>query len=254
MKIPLINSQNLHNNLPVKILWKNAGVCDERRIFEPFSLHKGVIGDVFVNISKYCRGEENLFIEIKNRFGKELGHELFSMEKGKSKNIFGFDIQVADEYRQKSFRIGELLRLASIMEMVENKSPHIKICTKNTAVYFHGKYKFEPDITSFDERNQVLKSIIADKSPGFKDITDKAKKLLQEAVVTAANPVNQRDLCVRTNVLVKEYIERALLEKNPEKSHPFNYGFYMILKKDTVKNFNEYFNQMFKRQGIDYRI
>ncbi len=254
MKIPSLSVNSIQNNPLAKVLWKNLGQTDSRKIFEPFSVNKGAIGDVFVKISKYQTGEQNLFIEVKNPFGKELGHELLSMDKDKSKNIFGFDIKVADEYRRKSFRIGELLRLASIMEMLENKSSHIKICSKDTAVYFHGKYKFEPDITSFDERNKVLQSIINDKSANFQNLNQRAAKLLQEALATTDNPANQRDLCVRTNKLTKEYIEKALLDEKPEKKHPFSYGFYMILKSDTVKHFKDYFNQMFQRQGIDYKI
>ncbi len=254
MKIPSISPQSVKNNPLAKIIWKTPEQTDGRKFFEPFSLNKGAIGDVFVKISKYHRGENNLYIEVKNPFGKELGHELLSMEKDKTRNIVGFDMRVADEYRRKSFRIGELLRLASIMEMLENKASHIKICSKDTAVYFHGKYKFEPAITSFDERNKVLQSIIDDESVNFQDLNQKAENLLHEALTTTDNPPNQRDLCVRTNELAKEYIERALLEDKPEKKHPFKYGLYMILKSDTVKQFKDFFNKMFEKQGIDYKI
>ncbi len=69
-----------------------------------------------------------------------------------------------------------MLRLASIMEIIENKSPFIYIFSKDTAVYFHGKYKFEPAIKAFKERNAALETIIQDKSPHFKDLSIKSPK------------------------------------------------------------------------------
>lgn len=254
MSILSLKPKNIQNIPPVKVLWQTCEQPDGRKLFEQFKLNKGAIGDVFVNITKYHRGENNFIIEVKNAFNKKLGHELLSLENNKTKDITGFDIKVEDEYRRKSFRIGELLRLGSIMEMMENKSSHIKITSKNTAVYFHGKYKFEPDITAFNERDCVLKSIIKDTSPNFEDFNTRAQKLLQEAVETKDNAPNQRDLCTRTNALVKEYIERALLEEKPEKKHPFNYGFNMILRSKTVEQFKDFFNKIFENQGIDYKI
>ncbi len=250
----LITKNLIKNNPLANIRWKNAEENSPCKIFETFCLNKGAIGDVFVKISKYDKGSQNFIIKVDNRLGKNLGQEIISINDGKTKDIFGFNIQVENEYRRKSFRIGELLRLGSIMEMMENNSPYIKICAKDTAVYFHGKYKFEPAITSFEERDKILKSIISDTSPNFKDINDRAKKLLNEAESTTNNAAYQRELCVRTNGLAKEYIEKALLEKSPEKKHPFKYGLYMILKNETVKKFQDYFNAIFQKQGIDYKI
>lgn len=248
---------NISENIPRKtasVVWKDAGREDLRKVFEQFSVNKEYIGDVFVNISKSARIDRDFIIEVKNRLGKLLGSELMSMDKENGRKIFGFNIQVEKEYQRKRFRIGELLRSASIMEMLKNDSQHIKIYSKDTAVYFHSKYKFEPDITVFEERDRTLQDIITDNSPGFADLRESAQKLLEEAVLSKKDAPRQRDLCKRTNALVKQYLERALLDEKPEKTHPFTYGFSMILKKDTVLRFKDFFNKVFERQGIDYKI
>ena len=255
MKIPFLTPNKITPKTLAHIQWKNVAYNDERKIFEPFSVNKDVIGDVFVDISKHYRGEENLMIQIKNRLGKILGHELMSMDKDKSKQIFGFNIQVEEDYRRKkSFRIGELLRLASIMEMMENKSPHIKIYSKDTAVYFHTKYKFEPDITAFTERDLALQTIIKEKSPQFTDLKEKAEELFDEAIATIGDGPKQRELCQKTNAVLKEYIQRAVLEEKPDQKHPFINGFYMILKNETINKHKDFFNKLFEQQGIDYKI
>lgn len=255
MKIPFLTPNKISQKTLAHIQWKNVAYNDERKIFETFSVNKDSIGDVFVNISKHFHGEENLMIEVKNRLGKLLGHELMSLEKDKNKKIFGFIMEVEEDYRRKkSFRIGELLRLASIMEMVENKSPHIRIYSKETAVYFHTKYKFEPNITAFTERDLALQTIMKDQTPQFKDLSEKAEILFDEAIDTIGNGERQRDLCKKTNVLLKEYLERAVKDKQPDKNHPFFYGFDMILKKETIEKYKEFFNKLFEQQGIDYKI
>lgn len=255
MKIPFLTPNKISQKTLAHIQWKNVAYNDERKIFETFSVNKDSIGDVFVNISKHFHGEENLMIEVKNRLGKLLGHELMSLEKDKNKKIFGFIMEVEEDYRRKkSFRIGELLRLASIMEMVENKSPHIRIYSKETAVYFHTKYKFEPNITAFTERDLALQTIMKDQSPQFKDLSEKAEIIFDEALDAIGNGEKQRDLCKKTNILLKEYLERAIKDKEPEKKHPFFNGFDMILKKETIDKYKVFFNKLFEQQGIDYKI
>lgn len=254
MNVTKLNLSSIKEKPLIKTVWKNFAENDNRRFFEPFCVHNDNIGDVFVKFSKNPTGHENYRIDIENKLGKNLGYEIFSVENNKTRKIFGFDIKVEDKYQRRKYRLGELLRLTSIMEMLENKSPHIQICSKNTAVYFHGKYKFEPNITAFQERDDALKSICSDTAENFQDLVQIAKKLLKEAETTKDNAANQRELCVRTNALAKEYMQRALLEEKPEKNHPFKMGMYMILKSDTVVKFKEFFNELFKKHGIDYKI
>ena len=100
-------------------------------------------------------------------------------------------IEVLPEYRQHNYFFGELLRLASIIELLENKLKQIEIYSKNTAVYFHSKYKFKPAIKNFNERDKVLESIIENEMNGYEDLRLRAK-VLQNLIKDTDIPENQR--------------------------------------------------------------
>lgn len=240
----------------VKVIWRE--VMDVRnqvlpgKVFEAFKLKNEVLGDLFLKTAK-AEGEGRHKISLNNRLGKELGYEVFSINP-QNKNIFGFDITVNREYRQGKFRFGELLRLASVMEMMENNSKQIRIYSKDKAVYFHTKYKFKPEMIGFEERDKAIKSIMNDPAPNFADLAKEAKKVYEKIESTKNNAQTQRDLCVTASELAERYLKRAVQEPHPEKNHPLNWGMYMVLKQDDVRQNEDFFNALFKARGIDYKI
>ena len=251
MNIPSLNP-NIIKPL-VKPQWKNFSENDTRRIFEDFRIQNNILGPLSLGIRDYNDGFSRLVIEIKNAMGKIFGKEIISLD-SHSNAMTGYNILVEPEYRQKNFRFGELLRLASIMEIIENKSPFIYIFSKDTAVYFHGKYKFEPVIKAFEERNAALETIIHDKSPHFKDLSIKAQNIEDQIKANINNDQKQRNLTKKTNDIVREYIKRALEEPNPQKNHPFKRGMDMMLDAETIRRNKDYFNNLFEKHGIDYKI
>ena len=87
-----------------------------------------MLGDIFVCMSKQADEYVNdrFVIEIKNKLGKVFGEEILDIKES-NKNISGYFMNVSPEYRRKSFRMGELMRLASIMELLENNGNEIRI-------------------------------------------------------------------------------------------------------------------------------
>ena len=238
----------------VKPIWKNFSHTDSRRIFLPFKVHNKNQGDVFVSIGQTANNGFGYFkTTLVNSENINLGHELLFINPENRANMVGFDIFVFPNFRKKN-RLGELLRLASIMEMMENKSSSMSIHSVDSAVYFHSKYKFEPAITSFEIRNRALDTISSDISEGFEDFALRAKKIIADVEKNKANAAVQRALCSDTNVLVKDYIDQALKDGKPEVKHPFNWGIDMILTKDKIVQCKDYFNSLFEQHAIDYRI
>lgn len=239
----LISFSAINNEKPVQ----------SPRILEPLKLHNEKAGDIFVNTVENKDGYNRFRLEIKNSCGKPLAHEIVGIDK--TTNIMtGYDILVEPEYRNRKYRFGELLRLLSVMLMRENNCPAIKITSKDTAVYFHGKYKFAPDNKRFDDRDKMLETIAQDKAAGFDDLSKKAENL-QSAVKNSKDDSQKlRDLCVETNKLAKEYIERALQDDFPEKNHAFKTGMYMVLTKEAVEDNKDFFNNLYKKHGIDYTV
>ena len=223
---------------------------DSRKLCNMTMAHK-IFGDITTSTTKNSGGLNAFITEIKNKFGKSLGFEVFSLE-GQNKNIFGFNIFINMDYRQKNLRLGELLRLSSIIEMFENKVPEINIYSKDTAIYFHSKYKFKPDLKVFSDRNNALNTISNDTSKGFETFREKAKEIIRKIHDNQENAEIQRQICVDCNSFVHDYIQKAMLDGY--KHHRFNYGMNMTLTADDVIANREFFNELYQKHGIDYKI
>ena len=105
-----------------KISWQDIPISYEEdtfaKVFDTFKINKPIIGDLFVNIEKSYEQTFNRFkINIKNRLGKILGSESLDISLY-DRSISGQYMEVQPDYRRrKSFRLGEVMRLASIMEL-----------------------------------------------------------------------------------------------------------------------------------------
>ena len=190
--------------------------------------------------------------ELRNKTNKILGQEIFSLPEA-NRTSTGVIIKVEDEYQNKGWHFGEILRLSSIMAILENKIHEFEIYSKNTAVYFHSKYKFKPAIIQFQERNSTLESIVKYCGDEFREYGIKATELLQEVKNCTSN-AKQRELCVKTNILTAEYIQKVLQTKDEYKKHPFDKGMSMVLTDDEIKNNKDFFNGLFKKHNINYTI
>ena len=255
MKIPPINIQT--NKIPVKPQWKLFQENDTRQFFEPFKVSHKQLGNLDVSIRKYIYGYCNWIIEVKNALNKVLGKEILFVEKNPQK-IIGLDIRVENEYRRTArrpgYKIGELLRLASIMEMMENKVSHIKIYSKGSAVYFHSKYGFETAIVAFADRNRALEAVMRNCDRHTSDYADKAENILTNVMCYQDDAELQRAACKETNALLKEYIQKVLKIGKPEETYPFDMGMDMMLTKRTVEKNREFYNRLFENTGIDYKV
>lgn len=190
--------------------------------------------------------------EIKTHLNKTLGFETFSMFEN-SPTITGLYIQVEPEYRSQ-YHLGELLRLISIIELMENQVKNLKIFSKDSAVFFHAKYKFMPDITQFSERNTALNDIIKNNSPKTKTETLQAVELLKR--IAASNSAEeQRKMCKQANEIINSYIKKVFSGNDKEyKKHPFTFGMNMILTRDKIIENKDFFNELFAKHNIDYKI
>ncbi len=233
------------------------------RLFEPddtrklcsFNVHNDVFGDLQVNTRRVDEEFEydTFIIELKNKMGNVFGDEIFRLEKD-CQEIDGKDFNVREEYRNnKHFRFGEIIRLASIIEMIENQVKTLKIRSKGSAIYFHSKYKFTPDMMASVECDEVLKSIIKNSQRGFESIGEVAREILAKSQ-RVVMPDEQIEVCSQANMLAELYTQEVLKTKDLYKSHPIEYGMGMELTMDSVLKNREFFNSLFKKHGIDYQI
>lgn len=236
----------------VKPIIKDVGM----RKLCSFHLDTPKLKELSVDVHKYENAFCRYITEVRNKQGKLLGKEFFSMFDNEQ-DIVGLDIIVEPEYRNKNYNIGEILRLVSIIEMLENKINSLKIYSKDSAIYFHSKYNFVPNIKSFQERDKALESIVNNDNKELnilKNIAAGAEHLLQKTRKNDS-PALQRSLCCQSNDIIKDYIENVLKLGNKEyKNFPFKRGMDMVLThSDIIKN-RKTFNTLFEKHGIDYEI
>lgn len=211
-----------------------------------------LLGDLKLVTNEYGKYNEFFRTQILDKNENVLGEEIFALENS-GKNLFGFDIVVNKELRKIGARLGELLRLSSIIEMLENNIPFLDIMSKGSAVYFHSKYKFEPEIRSFDQLRYALNSIIEHSKDKYEDFAPEAKKLY-EIIDKDENILNLMDARKKANELIKKYITKVMNEKADYKDHSFVLGFNMRLNKDSIIENKDFFNKLFENHGIDYKI
>ncbi len=234
----------------IKPILKTASVSDSR-IVNTLHTNNKILGDLVTDTRIYNDGHNRLISEIKNRMGKRLGHEIFALDTER-RVMSGYYIEVEPEYRRKNYGFGELLRLSSIITMLENKMTQFEILSKNTAVYFHSKYKFSPSVIGFDDRDNILKSILKNCPNPLDEITKRAIGFVERLKV---NPTNEekRTITRETNILAQDYINRVL-SQNVQKENPFIGAMDMKLTAEKIFENKDFFNNLFKKHGIDYEI
>ncbi len=242
---------NINKFSPVLI--KKIDPKDARKLCS-LSVNNNKAGALNVQIREDDYGNGYRFItELKNKCDKLLGKEVFTLI-DKVPECTGLNIIVEPEYRNRHYYFGEILRLTSIIEMLENKIKTFEIYSKDSAIFFHSKFKFEPAIKTYNDRDYALNTVINNKSGKYVDFRRRALALLNATQRRPNDKNYQRELCKKTNILLKEYIQRILRKHGEYKHHPFNNGMRMVLTDKNILKNKEFFNELFRKHGIDYQI
>lgn len=128
MKIinPINPARFIKNTKPIIT---NVAQGDTRKLCS-FVVPENKFGKLYLDVKMPKAGYGHNFItELRNRFDKLLGYEEFAYFEG-SPNMSGLFIRVNDEYKQKGFNFGEILRLSSIIEIMENKVKNFEIISR----------------------------------------------------------------------------------------------------------------------------
>lgn len=158
-----------------------------------------------------------------------------------------YGLKMETDLAERNQGFGELMRLMSLITMKENKLSEIKIESLLSAISFHRKYFFEPDV----EQNPfpidiLLKNIKNDKTLPAQ-FRKEAMKLLEQ---------HQDNFVKKVNLLVDEIMDRQFFTRRLLTT-PDGYAYCTIpmrLKHSVVNRNKDFFNKLFKKHGIDYEI
>ena len=148
--------------------------------------------------------------------------------------------------------IGSTMHLSQIIMMLENNIPKIQLYSMPQAVYFHSKFKFEPAITNLEEIKRLLIKNILQPRVGeqrFNKFVSEVTNCMNASSLTPQEKLKQG------NQILYKYIEAVNTYKlNTDKNYRLSAGFDMTLPKEKVIKYKEFFNNMFEKYGIDYKI
>ena len=173
-------------------------------------------------------GPFNYLIAVENPAGFDYGTELLHFNMF-DRYIYSKNVQVGEAYQDSGFRIGEILKLTSIMMMVKNKK------LKN-----------------------ALKSVMNSKEANMKPLQEKARELFEAAFKNkpASNKDDNSGLFKETNSLISDFIQQIF--KNDRKitpaRQPFTEGFDLILTNERATENKEFFNKLYREHDIDFQI
>lgn len=203
-------------------------------------------------------GPLEALISVEHPVGFEYGTEriLFNIF---DNYMFGKEIYVGENYQDCGMRIGEILKLSSIMLLIKNNYNKIKLYSTNPSVLFQAKYKFEPEITRFSERKASLRSILNSREPNMRALKLKASELLTEVNKI---DVNSKDTSAHTglfqeiNNTVNEFMQQMFKNSHriTDARQPFTSGFGMVLTKEKVLQNKDFFNNLYQKHDIDFQI
>lgn len=180
----------------------------------------------------------------------------------KEQKLFeGLSIETHKEARAHGY--GEILRLISIIHMKENNLVKNTIDALSNAIPFHFKYGFRPDFSGhIDFRQPFVKKEYLDPIEYIREtlsllITDKKSKksfinsakhlqnIFEEKNALKSHEINKLD------ALVYHFIRKQAKNWN---EHLLIDNFPMKLEMKNIEKNAKFYNQLFKKHGINYKI
>ena len=237
------------NRKNVKMTWQGGPL----KLQPSFYLYDSKLGNLKIDINSEkidYSGGTLVSIYLKKLFANDfLSREKLTINPNNSIN--GHIIETNKEYRKNNYRFGELIRLLTIAQMNENKSPVFNLVSMNDSIYFHAKYKFLPFIQESDKLYNVLFSISKDKDRKLENFSNAAKKMLQEYRTL---PVTKLNWYNNGNRLVGDYLNKVLELKLPHEEHKLNTNISMRLTRKHLLDNKDWFNALFAKHGIEYQL
>ncbi len=154
---------------------------------------------------------------------------------------------------------GEILRLSSVIELLENNLNRIAIFAKSQAVLFHYKYKLRPQIT-YEETESFLDRLSAVKAPELAQVRNKASALFNDYFMDGQGFGAKHNYQKETIKLLNEYLQTVEDKHLPWKSGLHSRGLElfqdvsMYIDKEAVLKNKDFFNTLFEKHDFDYRI
>lgn len=186
---------------------------------------------------------------ITNRWFNLLGNHNYDMFPSMG-TLEGFTMDVYKKHQHNG--LGEILRLTSIIEMKENGLEEIKLFSLPKALLFHLKYGFKPVLVNFDKienfrLKNILKGIVAD-SRTAGSLNKTASEILADINNSGGVTKNH---CIQVTELIIKYAE---MNRHRWTKTPLTTQIPLVMTNKEINENAGFFNNLFQKHGLDYRI
>lgn len=233
--------------------------CDVK-IFDKIHLKNSLSDDIFMFVNH--EGDEHFNIFLESEKLCNLGREQISIAPPYDR-IWGTYIGVTQKFRSnkspngitEGSKLGEAMRLGSIIEMIENNMKSIDINSMPQAVFFHTKYGFVPKTSaSYDCVMSILNDIASNSNKKLRECSQKARDFIKIVESRKNKICVPEKIAKETDKTAKEYIDTIIRENLSVKDNNFTEDLGMRLSSDTIKKNKKFYNNLFEKHGIDYKI
>lgn len=184
--------------------------------------------------------------EITDKKHSILGFYEYTINKSTETTNHGY-IETAKTKRRNG--LGEILRLSSLIEFKENGIKTLELEAFPAAIPFHLKCKLKPNLTTSDKTLKILNDI--KNNPNVSPYYSKTAELLAQAIELK----NTISLDKETRKIVNKFIESFTKQHiHNWKNAKFKQLLPMILTECRLKQFADFYNKLFKKHGINYKI
>ena len=177
----------------------------------------------------------------------EYGHCLFDYNKANF-----FNLSAINNFSEGLKGVGTTLHLTQIIAMLENGVEKTKLYSLGSAINFHAKFGYKSDIQSISEIKTFLMDEIAMKH--YNDEIFSPVILNFEKWFARSFAPNEKRIA-EGNQIINEFV-RTINDNKLKHYVDYNIltGIKMSLKREDVIKNKEFYNNLFNKYGIDYKI
>lgn len=193
---------------------------------------------------------DNFVINLTDMQGKLLAKDNITID-WSHKLLKERDISVVEEKRRG---YGAVIKLATVIEVIENNLNKIDLFALREAIPFHRANGFSPKIESLKDIDVLLHNISKNNLSEFSTCKKEAIDILDD--IRMGMGLNSfKELRDRINLLVKKYVDISLNNKINWNAHAnIHADIDMVLTKEEIMRSKDTYNAAFANHGIDYRI
>lgn len=230
--------------------------CEDKKIPVKYPVHLQNDTDFFVRTFPDS-GNDKFLTSIDTKNLSNVAKNKFNINM--NKHVIENGCMSVTEDKCKGQGLGVIMHLNNIINLMENNLERIELFSLPEAVLFHGKCKFSPDLSDYEVILDTMFCISqkdCKKFPELKPVVKAAGEYF-DSVFEMRTSLYTEEKIKQANDIVQQYLDimsTKKLTKEEKQLYGFKEAFDMVLTKEKILENKDFFNALFKKFNIDYKI